>query len=174
MAGAVVFSKWGRKMRVRQYRRADAACIAAIFFHSVREAALRDYSAAQVEAWAPEMPDAGRFDARARDGRLVLVAVDENDAPIAYGDLEPTGHIDHLYCRPDHVGTGAASALYDQLERSALALGLPKLFVEASEAARRLFLRKGFSEIERREFPVGGVMIHNYLMTKPLAPTRGG
>ena len=161
-------------MRVRQYRPEDAASIAAIFFHSVREAGLRDYSGAQVEAWAPQMPDAGRFDARARDGRLVLVALDENDEPIAYGDLEPTGHIDHLYCRPEHVGTGVASALYDELEQRALAMGLPKLFVEASEAAHRLFLRKGFSEIERREFPVGGVMIHNYLMAKPLAAMRGG
>jgi putative acetyltransferase len=160
-------------MRIRQYRPDDAASIAAIFFHPVREAGLRDYSGAQVEAWAPEMPDAGRFDARARDGRVVLVAVDEDNEPIAYGDLEPTGHIDHLYCRPEYVGTGVASALYDELELKALALRLPKLFVEASEAARRLFLRKGFSEIERREFPVRGVMIHNYLMAK-LLPAVGG
>jgi putative acetyltransferase len=161
-------------MRVRQYRPEDAAAIAAIFFHSIRETGLRDYSVAQVEAWAPQMPDAGRFDARARDGRFVLVAVDETDKPIAYGDLEPTGHIDHLYCRPEHVGTGVASALYDELEQRARALGVARLFVEASEAARRLFLRKGFIEIERREFPVSGVMIHNYLMEKPLAAMHGG
>jgi putative acetyltransferase len=159
-------------VRVRQYRPEDAASIAAIFFRSVREAGLRDYSVAQVEVWAPKMPDASRFDARARDGRLVLVAVDENDEPVAYGDLEATGHIDHLYCSPQHVGTGVASALYDELEYRALGQGLSRLFVEASEAARRLFLRKGFSEIEHREFPMQGVMIHNYLMAKPL-PVAG-
>jgi putative acetyltransferase len=159
-------------MHIRPYRPDDAAAVAAIFFESVREAGPRDYSAAQVAAWAPERPDTGRVDARARDGRLMLVAVDERDRPIAYGDLEPSGHIDHLYCRPERVGTGVASALYDALEREALALGLSRLFVEASEAARRLFLRKGFDEIERREFPIRGVMIHNYRMAKSLAAWR--
>jgi putative acetyltransferase len=66
------------------------------------------------------------------------------------------------------VGRGFASALYDRLEREALALGLRRLFVEASEAARQLFLRKGFKELERREFLRRGTLIHNYAMAKTL------
>ena len=45
---------------------------------------------------------------------------------------------------------------------------MPRLYVEASELARRLFLRKGFTVVTRRDFAVGGVMIHNYAMEKRL------
>lgn len=144
----------------------------AVFFDAVRTAGLRDYTQAQVEAWAPAIPDRSRFETRAKDGRLILVAVNEADEPIAYGDLEPNGHIDHLYCRPEMIGTGTASALYHQLEQHAHARGIAKLFVEASEAARRLFLRNGFAEIRRREFLLRGVTIHNYSMEK-LLPGSG-
>ena len=93
-------------------------------------------STPQVEAWAPAIPDPAQVDARASDGRLVLVAVNAADEPVAYGDLEATGHVDHLYCHPDFGNAGVASALYDHLEQKARERGLTRLFVEASEAAR--------------------------------------
>ncbi len=155
-------------MIIRTYRDGDAPALADIFFDFVRQAARSDYSAAQVVAWAPSKPDPARFAARAADGRLSLVAVDADDVPLAYGDLEPNGHIDHLYCRPDRVGTGVASGLYDELERRARAQGISRLYVEASELARRLFLAKGFAVTARRDFEINGVAIHNYAMEKTL------
>lgn len=119
--------------------------------------------------WAPHPPDAAKFATRATDGRILLIATDASDEPIAYADLEATGHIDHVYCQPEAVGTGVASQLVDRLENEARGMGMSKLFVEASEAARRLFLRKGFREVERRDFELRGVQIHNYLMEKPLS-----
>ncbi len=102
-----------------------------------------------------------------------MVAVDEAGDPVAYGDLEADGHIDHLYCRPDAVGTGVASAIYDRLESAAVELGLQLLYSEASEAARRLFEQKGFVVETRRDFVINGVAIHNYRMTKSLAASGG-
>ena len=153
-------------MGIRAYRPGDAPRLADIFFRSVREAGLRDYSSAQVQAWAPTPPDAARVAARAEDGRILLVADGADGEAVAYADLEATGHIDHAYCHPDAVGTGVASRLVDRLEAEARGLGLSRLFVEASEAARRLFLRKGFNVVERRDFEIQGVAIHNYLMEK--------
>ncbi len=155
-------------MRIRPYEAKDASAIAAIFFDSVRQGALRDYSPAQVAAWAPTMPDMSQVQARAGDGRLVLVAVHSADEPAAYIELEANGHIDHLYCRPDLIGEGLASALYDRVEQEARRRGLTRLYVEASEAARRLFLKKGFVELERRGFQLKGVRLHNYRMEKGL------
>lgn len=87
---------------------------------------------------------------------------------IGYGDLEPNGHIDHLYCRPDMVGTGVGSAIYAALENVATDTGIETLFVEASEGARRLFERRGFSVDGRNDLTMGGVAIHNYRMSKSL------
>jgi putative acetyltransferase len=154
---------------IRFYEPKDAALLGAVLFDAVRTIGLRDYSLAQVQAWAPVMPELARLEAQAKDGRLILVAVNEVDEPIAYGDLELNGHIDHLYCRPEVIGTGVASALYDRLEQHARERGMTTLFVEASEAARRLFLKKGFAQVKRREFLLRGVRIHNYLMEKLLS-----
>jgi putative acetyltransferase len=67
------------------------------------------------------------------------------------------------------IGSGVASALYDRLEQQARERGMTRLFAEASEAARRLFLRKGFAQVKRRDFFLRGVSIHNYLMEKLLS-----
>jgi putative acetyltransferase len=154
---------------IRPYEPKDAVALAAVFFCAVRVEGLRDYTEAQVKAWAPAMPQSAAFDARARDGRLTLVAVDGLDQPVAYGDLEATGHIDHLYCRPEAIGGGIGSAIYDRLEQQARELGMTQLSVEASEGARRLFLRKGFAELERRDFTLRGATIHHYRMEKRLS-----
>ena len=97
-----------------------------------------------------------------------MVAADEYDIPHVYADLEIDGHIDHLYCAPEVAGLGVASALYDELEEIAREERMDRLYTEASEAARRLFLRKGFAFSRKREFDINGVSFHNYAMEKLL------
>jgi putative acetyltransferase len=155
-------------MRVRAYRDRDAPALAALFHAAVHGIAALYYTPEQIDAWAPEIPDPERFRIRAGDGRLVLVAVDEEDAPLAYGDLEGDGHIDHLYCRPDAAGTGVTAALYAAIEAAARARGLARLFTEASEPARRFFLKRGFTIVARNDFALGGIPIHNFRMEKRL------
>jgi putative acetyltransferase len=155
-------------MIVRAFEERDAPALAEIFFRAIHEIARAHYSDDQVRAWAPAVPAAQRFVARGTDGRTLLVAVDENDAPLAYGDLEANGHIDHLFCRPDVAGTGMAAALYAELEGVAREQGIARLFVEASEPAQRFFLKRGFRIVERNDFEISGVAIHNFRMEKQL------
>ena len=44
------------------------------------------------------------------------------------------------------------------------------LFTEASEPARRFFARRGFKVVERNDFKIDGVPIHNFRMKKRLEP----
>lgn len=152
---------------VRQFAPADAVALADVMWRSVREAARRDYSAEQVRAWLPQPPSVDTVLARTGDGRRTLVAC-ADDRVVGYVDLEDDGHIDHMYCAPEAVGRRVASRLYDEVEQLALVHGIQRLYVEASEAARRVFERKGFLVDERREWELRGVMIHNYAMSKAL------
>ena len=155
-------------MIVRPFEQRDAPALAQIYFRAIHEIARAYYSQEQVDAWPPTVPAAERFAARGSDGRILLVAVDETDQPLAYGDVEPDGHVDHLFCKPEAAGTGIAAALYEDLETAARQSGIARLYVEASEPAQRFFLKRGFTTLERNDFMLGSVAIHNFRMEKHL------
>jgi len=159
----------GAGVRVRPFRPPDAPALARIFHAAVHGIAARHYSPAQIAAWAPAVPDPARFCARGMDGRILLVAEGEDGAALAYADVEPDGHIDHLFCRPDAAGTGVTATLYAALEAAAVARGIARLYTEASEPARRFFEKRGFTVDHRRDFELAGVPIHNYAMHKRLS-----
>lgn len=157
------------QVAIRAYEPHDAADVADVFYRSVREVALSDYTADQVEAWAPRPVDAEQVRRCCGDGRLVLVAADRQGHVAAFIDLEPDGHIDHLFCAPEAAGKGIASQLYEAIEAAARTEGIRRLFTEASELARRFFERRGFTVLERQDMVLRGVPIHNYRMAKDLS-----
>ena len=155
-------------MRVRACAPENAAAMADLYQRSVRELGSADYSPAQVAVWAGSGATTERFTALMADGRSGLVAVSEDDRVIGFIDLEADGHIHFLYVAPQAKGRGVADALFDAIETIALEAGMARLCSEASEAARRFFVRRGFVVLHRRDFEVGGVPIHNYAVEKTL------
>ncbi|KPF52370.1 hypothetical protein IP65_16575 [Novosphingobium sp. AAP1] len=155
-------------MLIRKFEPNDADALATLFHATVHQVGIRDYSSEQVAAWSPSKPAVDRY-LRQAEGMTILVAVDDHGVIAGYGILEPSGHIDHLYCRPDVVGTGVGSAIFTAMEETARKAGISCLFTEASEAARRLFERRGFKLDARNDFTINGVAIHNYRMSKSIA-----
>jgi putative acetyltransferase len=155
-------------MRIRRYEARDAAGVVAVYRRSVEALGLRHYTQEQVAAWASLTPDPERMQARLGDGRAVFVAVDDADQPVGFIDLEDDGHIDLLYCAPEVAGAGVAAALYEGVERLARERGMARLYSEASEAALRFFVKRGFTKLYRRDLKIGAVDIHNYAVEKAL------
>ncbi len=151
-------------LSIRPFRYEDAPALSALYDASVRALGARDYSAAQIEAWASLTPSAEALIERMADGRSRLVAV--LDDIVGFIDVEADGHIDLLYVAPAAAGLGVARALLETVE--ALASGAARLYAEASETARPVFERLGYSVIRRRDFEVAGVPIHNWAVEKPL------
>lgn len=156
------------EMRVRHYNSDDAGLLAGIYHESVHSIGSLDYSEKQVTAWSPKPVTSEQFDNRVSDGRTILVAVDANENPVGFIELEANGHIDCFYCKPKHTGVGVGLALYNELEALAVDQGITALTVEASEAAQRFFSKVSFKTKKRRDFSHRGVPIHNYLMEKRL------
>ena len=153
---------------IRPYAPADAAAMGQLYFDAARQVGARRYTPEQVAAWAPAPADAQTVHRRAGDGRVTLVATDRQGEVAGYIDLEADGHIDHLYCRPNVAGQGLAARLLQEILALAAAQNMPRLYVEASELARGLFERHGFTLVHRRDFEVRGVAIHNYAMERRL------
>lgn len=123
-------------------------------------------------AWGARHPGAERFISRATKGADIVVASDAEDRPVAFALLEEDGHLDMLYCDPDHTRRGLAVQLLAEAENRARKRGLSRLFTEASELARPSFERAGYRVSHKREFDIehdgGSVPIHNYAMAKTL------
>ena len=153
---------------IRVFEPSDATAVARMRDRSIRQIAPRGYGPAQIDAWAGRTRDVDGFCARMMDGRLALVAVDQASAPLGLIDLEADGHIDMLYSAPEAAGRGVAAALFERVEATALYNSYARLHTEASELARPFFLKQGFEVLERRDFEIDGVPIHNYKMEKRL------
>lgn len=157
---------------VRLFRDTDARALAGLTGAAIRAIGARAYSREQVAAWAARHPGPERFIASAAKGDTIILAVDGDDTPVAYTLFETDGHLDMLYCHPDHAGRGLAMTLLAETEKRAIAAGIDRLFTEASELARPVFERAGYVLLHRRDFSIAhegrDVPIHNYAMERKL------
>ena len=155
---------------IRPFRKSDAEALAALTLAAIRSVGSQRYSDAQVAAWAARHPGPKRFLDRHAQGHSIFVAADADDQAVAYALLEPDGHLDMLYCHPDHTRRGLADELLAHSEQQARNAGLERLYTEASELARPAFERAGYEVVERRDFTIKhageSVPIHNYAMEK--------
>ncbi len=151
-------------MIIRDYVPADVDALIDLFRQAVRRTAIRDYSEAQVKAWAPDEVERERWVER-RSSRPTWVA--EIDGRIAgFADLEPDGHVDMMYVHPDFNGRGVANALFARIEAAAAELKLWRLYTEASITAKPFFEKKGFRVISAQTVHVRGQDLVNYRMEK--------
>jgi putative acetyltransferase len=155
---------------IRPFKNSDAPALVEIFKRAVHELASRAYGPDQIEMWSNLCLTADQWIDAMTDGRTTFIAVDKNDQPVAFSDVESDGHIRFLYASPEFAGTGAVAKLYEALEAEAIKQGIGKLYCEASELAKSFMVKQGFSVVERRDFELRGVPIHNYAVEKRLRP----
>jgi putative acetyltransferase len=153
---------------VRRYAATDLDTLIDLFRQSVRRIARKDYTDAQILAWAPDDIDRAAFGAR-RDAKPTWVA-EISGMIVGFTDLEPDGHIDMLFVHPEGQGRGVARALLDTVERTAQERGLARLYAEASITARPVFERYGFCVITAQTVSRNGQDFTNYRMEKKLRP----
>lgn len=151
---------------LRPYRPDDAPALLAVFRDTIRRVNCRDYSPAQIAAWASDDIDTviwfGRF-----AGRFVPVA-EEEGRPVGFAELESNGHIDRVYVSADHQRRGIGQQLLDALVAQARRIGLTRLYTEASITARPFFEARGFTVIAPQVVTCRGAEFVNYRMERML------
>jgi putative acetyltransferase len=160
---------------LRPYVPADEKRCAEIFRASIEELAAEDYDADQREAWASQADDEAAFGARLSDALTLLAVIDGKIA--GFASLKGGEEIDMLFVDPEGARQGVGRALVDALTKLARARGAKRLTTEASEVAKPLFERQGFTAQKRNLVRVGDQWLANTTMTKtlgaePAPPTR--
>jgi putative acetyltransferase len=157
---------------LRPYRPDDAPALLALFRDTIRRVNIRDYSLAQVAAWASDGIDTvvwfGRF-----TGRYVPVA-EEAGRPVGFAELESNGHIDRVYVSADHQRRGIGRQLLDAVVAEARRVGLDRLFTEASITARPFFEAHGFTTLAPQVVTCRGAEFVNYRMERVIGEPHVG
>ena len=153
-------------MRIRDFRIGDEPVLAAVMFSSVRELAQKDYSPAQLEAWAPEQYDKDQWAARIRAIRPFVAELDGR--VVGYADLQPTGYIDHFFVAGTCSRRGVGTALMRHLHLTARERNIAELWADVSLTAESFFARHGFLVEARQSVSLRGVTMSNSRMRKKL------
>ena len=143
-------------MTLRPYRPEDCPALAELFCHTVHTVCARDYTRAQLDAWAPAELDAAAWDASLLAHRTLVA--EENGMIIGFADLAEDGYLDRLYVHRDWQGRGVATALCGALPGARL--------THASLTARPFFEKRGWHVVREQQVERRGVRLTNFVMEK--------
>jgi putative acetyltransferase len=150
---------------IRSYAPQDADVTIEIFVRAIRELASRDYTPAQVDAWA-QVEDREAW-ARIRAARPTWIAACDG-AVAGFSDLAAGGHLDMMFVHPRYQRRGVASSLLTTVEAAAREQNLSLLTTEASLTARPFFEVAGFHVVAAQEVQKRGQTFRNFRMEKRL------
>ncbi|MCU6793854.1 GNAT family N-acetyltransferase [Paenibacillus sp. WQ 127069] len=157
-------------MKIRKFQDSDINQIVTLFYETVHTINARDYSADQLQAWAPK----GEKIAKIANWKVSLshnitYVAEINGEIVGFADMTPEGHLDRLYIHKDYQGQGIAVALMNTIEADARKLGLTEMDTEASITAKPFFERQGYQTIQLQVVERNGVNLVNFKMTKLLS-----
>jgi putative acetyltransferase len=151
---------------IRDFRSGDEPSLAAVMFSSIHELACKEYSPAQLEAWAPREYDEDRWAARMRGIRPFVAEVDGR--VVGYADVQVTGYIDHFFVAGSCGRRGVGTALMQHIHAAARPRRIAELWANVSLTAESFFARHGFVVEARQSVSTGGVTMANARMRKTL------
>ena len=157
---------------VREYRGRDARALADIYYDTIHRVNARDYSSAQISAWAP-LEDRDDAEWMIRFARTHPFVAELRGQIAGFSELESNGHIDCFYCHHNHQRRGVGSALMNKILATAKEREVNKLYAEVSVTAKPFFDSFGFKVVRDGSVVLRGVSIRRILMQLELECTKG-
>lgn len=157
-------------MNIRRYTKGEEQALWSLLYNTVHKVNSKDYTASQLEAWAPPQQDMRKWSERLSQTRPFVAEV--NNRLLGFAELEDNGHIDCFYCAHDWQGKGVGSALLQAIEHEAGELGISRLFTDASITARGFFEHKGFTVDRKQTVLLRGKQLTSYLASKRINNER--
>lgn len=154
-------------MNIRRYKAGEEQALWSLLYDTVHKVNSKDYSPAQVEAWAPSQSEPSTWKERLSNTNPFVA--DENGELIGFATLEENGHIDCFYTGHNWQGKGVGSALLHSIEQEAVKKGINRLFAEASITATGFFEKKGFSVGAEQTVILRGEKFTRYLVSKRIS-----
>lgn len=147
---------------LRKYEQKDCEPLAKLFYDTVHEINIRDYTEEQANAWAT-----GRVDLRKWNlsfSEHYTVVAEYNGLIVGFGDISYDGYLDRLYVHKDFQGRGIATQICNSLEK----IGADKITTCASITAKDFFVKRGYIVVKEQQVSRNNVLLTNFVMIKHL------
>ncbi|RKD30513.1 GNAT family N-acetyltransferase [Thermohalobacter berrensis] len=153
-------------IKVRRANMSDIKEIMELFYDTVHNINIKDYSKEQVNAWAPKNFEVAKFQKFVKEN--IFFVAEHKGRIVGFGDLDKDGYLNCLYTHKDFQNRGAGSKIVNIIEEKAKKLGFTEIITEASITAKSFFQRKGFKCLKKQNKEHNGVSFINYKMKKQL------
>jgi len=147
---------------LREYRARDFESVITIFRKSVHETCSHDYSAAQLNAWAPDSLDIDAWSARLNNGGVFIV--EQKDSIVGFTRVDGHGYLDLLYVHPDYQRQGIGKMLIERVISWASEHNIKQLVSDVSITARPIFELFGFKLLAKQTVERHGIFLINFRM----------
>lgn len=147
-------------MVIREYQSSDCAEMAQLFYNTVHNINIKDYTKQQTDVWATGKVDLDKWDKSFKE-HYSLVAV-EDGIIVGFGDIDKTGYLDRLYVHYLYQNKGIATAICDELEKHTD----NHITVHASITAKPFFEKRGYKVIKEQQVERGNIFLTNFVMEK--------
>lgn len=152
-------------MLIRDYKEADCAEIAVLFYNTVHKICCKHYTKQQLNAWAQSPPDEKALNEVFLKSYTVVA---EGDGVITgFGNIE-NDYLDRLYVHKDYQNQGVGAKLTAKLESYARQQGICKITTHASITALPFFEKLGYIKQAEQSVIRHGVTLTNFVMYKNL------
>lgn len=155
------------KITTRKYKSSDAQALSSIYYHTIHNINIRDYSLEQINAWAPSSSLEVNGWKQKWDKLAPIVALSENII-VGFAEFESNGHIDCFYVHHEFQNKGVASALMTTIETKAKKNKIPRIYAEVSITARPFFEKRDFQVIKKQSVTIRGCQLTTFVMEKIL------
>ncbi len=151
------------KLHIRSAALTDGPQIGQLIYDTVHTINRKDYSAAQVQAWAPDEVIFSTYD------NCYAFVAEMDERIVGFANLTPVGYLHRLYVHKDFQGQGIASHLLESIESKAHELGLLEITTESSITAKPFFLAHGFVVQTEQTKILRGTSFINFKMCKKIS-----
>lgn len=153
-------------LKIRTFKKGDELALRQLFFDTVRNVNIKDYSLDQVQAWASENYDEKRW-AEKLAANNPFIAIFEGEI-VGFADIQETGYIDHFFCHRNHQGKGVGKTLMQTLFITGQQAGITRLYSHVSITANTFFAHFGFKVLKEQKVDIRGQTLTNFIMEKHL------
>lgn len=154
------------KIITRAYQLSDAKALAEIYYFTIHNINIRDYSEEQVNAWAPCSSVENLEGWQKKWLNLPPIVAVSGNTIVGFAEFEPNGHIDCFYVHHEFQGKGVGSALMTKIEAAAITNKVHRIYSEVSITAKPFFERKGFQVVKQQKVNIRGCELTNFIMEK--------